>query len=202
MKASGRRKVRHLPLKSIRRDRRVDPYLTETLDAVRRIIRVLRLSSRSIEHDLGIGSAQLFVLQQLAAAPAGSVNELAERTFTHQSSVSVVVRRLVEQGLVARRPAAADRRRRELKLTEAGRRLVARAPVPGQVHLINALRALPLAQLRTLGHLLGRVVYAMGASDEPAAMLFTEALTPGWREPRPRGAATSLKAPTRVVRKR
>jgi DNA-binding MarR family transcriptional regulator len=177
----------------MRRDRRVHPYLSGTLDAIRRIIRVLRLSSRSAEREFGIGSAQLFVLQQLATAPARSVNELAERTYTHQSSVSIVVRRLVEQGLVARRRATDDRRRRELKLTEAGRRLVARAPVPSQVHLINALRTLPLSQLRTLERLLGRVVYTMGASDEPPAMLFTETVTPEWRESQAKGGATASK---------
>jgi DNA-binding MarR family transcriptional regulator len=150
------------------------PDVSEALDAIRRIVRVLRLSSRSVERRFGIGGAQIFVLQQLAESPAGSINELAERTYTHQSSVSVVVRRLVEQGLVVRRPALHDRRRRELRLTATGRRLVARAPVPGQVHLIDALLELPLTQLRTLGRLLRRVVGAMGAAGEPPAMLFTE----------------------------
>jgi DNA-binding MarR family transcriptional regulator len=63
----------------------------------------------------------------------------------------VVVRRLVEQRLVARQPSSSDRRRRELRLTSAGKRLVSRAPVPGQVHLINALLKLPRAQLRKSG---------------------------------------------------
>ena len=154
--------------------RQVDAELTGALDAFRRIVRVLRRSSRSTEREFGIGSAQLFVLQQLAAAPARSVNDLAERTYTHQSSVSAVLQRLVEQGLVERRAATDDRRRRELKLTEAGRRLVERAPVPGQIHLIRALGALPAKQLRALGGLLGRVVKLMGASAEPPTMLFSD----------------------------
>jgi DNA-binding MarR family transcriptional regulator len=160
-------------------DARSTPDLTGALDAIRRIIRVLRLSSGRTERELGIGSAQLFVLQQLAAAPAGSVNELAERTHTHQSSVSVVVRRLVEQGLVTRRPAADDGRRRELSLTAAGRRLVAQAPVPAQVRLIEGLASLRPAELTTLRRLLGRVVRGMGAAEEPATMLFTEVRGPG-----------------------
>jgi DNA-binding MarR family transcriptional regulator len=112
--------------------------------------------------------------QQLATAPAGSINELAERTYTHQSSVSVVVRRLVEQGLVELRPASEDRRRRELRLTRAGRRLAARAPVPAQIRLIEGLRALSAPQLRTLGRLLNEVVGTMGAATEPPEMLFVE----------------------------
>jgi DNA-binding MarR family transcriptional regulator len=163
---------------------RSQDHLSGALDAIRRIIRVLRRSSRQVEREFGIGSAQLFVLQQLAAAPAGSINELARRTYTHQSSVSVVTERLVAQGLVARRPAVDDRRRRELKLTAAGRRLVARAPVLGQARLIAALRSLPPARLGTLAGLLERVVRDMGAGDEPATMLFMEALAaerPGGR---------------------
>jgi DNA-binding MarR family transcriptional regulator len=158
----------------MRQDARAPAHLTGVLDAIRRIVRVLRLSSGRAERELGLGSAQLFVLQQPAAAPAKSVNELAARTYTHQSSVSVVVRRLVEQGLVARRRASDDGRRRELSLTAAGRRLVARAPVPAQVRLIEGLGALRRSELGTLDGLLGRVVQGMGASDEPATMLFTE----------------------------
>jgi DNA-binding MarR family transcriptional regulator len=158
----------------MRHSQRLHPEVTGTLDSIRRIIRVLRLSSRVLEREFGIGSAQLFVLQQLARSPAASINELAERTYTHQSSVSVVVRRLVEQGLVVCRPAMEDRRRRELKLTAAGRRLVARAPAPSQARLIDALLALPDSQLRTLGRLLDQVVHAMGAADEPPEMLFAE----------------------------
>jgi DNA-binding MarR family transcriptional regulator len=148
--------------------------LTAALDALRRIVRVLRQSSARTERELGIGGAQAFVLHQLAASPAGSVNELAERTYTHQSSVSVVVRRLVEQGLVARRPAADDARRRELRLTTAGRRLVESAPLPAQVRLIQGLGALGGEELPRLSRSLRRVVQGMGAAEEPPSMLFTE----------------------------
>ena len=162
--------------------------MTQALDAIRRIISVLRRSSRLAESEVGIGGAQLFVLQQLATAPARSINELAERTYTHQSSVSVVIRRLVKQGLVERRPASDDRRRRELRLTRAGKRLVARAPVPAQIRLINGLRALSLSQLGTLVRLLDQVVHRMGAASEPPAMLFAEEPVPG-RGGRPRKGA-------------
>ena len=161
-----------------------EPQITHALDAIRRMISLLRRSSRVTEGEFGIGSAQLFVLQQLAGAPVRSVNELAERTYTHQSSVSVVVRRLVEQGLVERRPAKDDRRRRELRLTRAGQRLVARAPVPAQILLIEGLRTLAPSDLRALADLLNRVVLQMGAAEEPPEMLFAE--TPQRRAKRSR----------------
>jgi DNA-binding MarR family transcriptional regulator len=158
-----------------------DREITQALDAIRRMISVLRRSSRVAETQFGIGSAQLFVLQQLATSPARSINELAERTHTHQSSVSVVVHRLVQQKLVERRPAKDDRRRRELRLSRAGERLVNRAPVSPQIRLIEGLRALDSSKLRVLARLLDKLVLEMGAADEAPEMLFSEVRRRGTR---------------------
>ena len=98
------------------------------MNAVRSIVRALRVNTRAIELKMGISLAQLFVLQQLAERPADSLNELADRTATHQSSVSVVVRRLVERGLVSRTTSTVDKRRIEIAVTAAGRALRQRGP--------------------------------------------------------------------------
>src|SRR3954465_15186110 len=102
--------------------------LRHALDAFRRIVQMLRTGSGEAERRLGLSSAQLFALQRLAASPGASVNELAARTFTHQSSVSVVVQHLVERGLVAKGPGKDDRRRVQLAVTAAGKALLRRAP--------------------------------------------------------------------------
>ncbi|HEX3345342.1 MAG TPA: helix-turn-helix domain-containing protein, partial [Polyangiaceae bacterium] len=73
------------------------------MDALRRVVRDLRLSARDAERSAGISGAQLFVLQSLRNEAAASLNELAERTLTDQSSVSVVVKRLADRKLVARK---------------------------------------------------------------------------------------------------
>src|ERR1700755_1581370 len=109
------------------------------MNAVRSIVRAQRINTRAIELKMGISLAQLFVLQQLAERPSDSLNDLAERTATHQSSVSVVVRRLVERGLVSRTSSSADKRRIEIDLTPAGRALLTDAPTTIQMQLINGL---------------------------------------------------------------
>src|SRR5919202_3148500 len=96
------------------------------LDAVRRIVQALHESSRWAEKHLGLTGAQLFVLQILAEAPGLSLNELAARTHTHQSSVSTVVARLADRRLVVRAAAADDARRVRLRLSAEGRKLVRR----------------------------------------------------------------------------
>ncbi|HVZ78930.1 MAG TPA: MarR family transcriptional regulator [Gemmatimonadaceae bacterium] len=148
--------------------------VTRAMNAVRHIVRALRVSSRMIETRMGISGAQLFVLQQLREKPAESLNELADRTATHQSSVSVVVRRLVERGLVARTTATADRRRVELSLTDAGRRLLAGAPVTVQEKMLEGAESLSAAERRQMADLLSRWVRASGLEDGEPPLLFDD----------------------------
>lgn len=117
--------------------------IAEVMDGIRAVVRALRLNTRAIEKQLGISLAQLWVLQILAERPADSLNELAIATATHQSSVSVVVRRLVERELVTRTTANEDKRRARIELTEAGRVLLGKAPPTVQVSLVAGLRRLP-----------------------------------------------------------
>ena len=133
-------------------DRPVD----RSMNAVRSIVRAFRVNTRAIELKMGISLAQLFVLQQLTERPAESLNELAERTATHQSSVSVVVRRLVERGLVSRTSSSTDRRRIEIAVTPAGSALLEDAPTTIQTQLMTALRRLSRDEQNTLAGLLER----------------------------------------------
>src|SRR5690348_6251575 len=112
----------------------------EVMNGIRAIVRALRLNTRAIERQLGISLAQLWVLQILKERPADSLNELALATATHQSSVSVVVRRLVDASLVTRATASEDKRRVRIELTEAGRSLLERAPKTVQVELMGGLQ--------------------------------------------------------------
>jgi DNA-binding MarR family transcriptional regulator len=142
------------------------------LDSIRRLVQGLRVAARGAESELGLSGAQLFVLQKLGEEPRMSVNDLAERTFTHQSSVSVVVQRLVDKGLVRRDASEADRRRVELSLTPAGRKLLSRSPLASQERMIGAVTAMPPAARRQLAQRLAELVAAMGLDGEPVAMLF------------------------------
>ncbi len=144
------------------------------LDALRRIVRELRLSTRDAERAAGISGAQLFVLQALARSPASSLNDLAERTFTDQSSVSVVVRRLVDAKLVTRKASRDDARRVELSLTPSGQRLSARCPEPTQARLLESLRRMGAAERAALTRGLGALVREMGIQDAEPRMFFEE----------------------------
>ena len=144
------------------------------LDGIRRIVHGLRESSRRAERDVGLSGAQLFVLQTLADHPSRSVNELAALTHTHQSSVSTVVSRLVERGLVKRAQAADDARRVVLSLTPRGKRIALKAPDLPQERLLRAVEGLAAAKRRALAASLTELAAAMHGDRRPAVMFFEE----------------------------
>lgn len=151
-----------------------DRSAVRALDNLRRIVRALRVSAHVIERRTAVSGAQLFVLRQLADGPGASIRQLAGRTLTDPSSVSVVVARLVERGLVARRRDPADRRRVLLSLTRHGRAVLTNAPEPVQVRLVAALRRLPPARLRQLDASLAILVRAMDAGAGAPPMFFDD----------------------------
>lgn len=132
------------------------------------------------------------MLQELAAITAdrrggASLSEVAERTLTHQSSVSVVVSRLVAAGYVEKGVAADDARRAELRLTPSGRGLLRRAPELAHTRMVAALREAPPADLRATSRVLRDVARHLGADAGPAEMFFEGDARPS-AAPRKRGA--------------
>jgi DNA-binding MarR family transcriptional regulator len=148
--------------------------LRVAIEAFRRIVQELRTSSREAERRVGLSAAQLFALQQLASSPGTSVNDLAARTFTHQSSVSAVVARLVERRLVAKVTSPEDRRRLRLAVTDAGRAVLRRSPEPIQERLIAGLAALSEHQRHTLAETLSDVARMMSNAHAHPPMFFEE----------------------------
>jgi DNA-binding MarR family transcriptional regulator len=169
--------------------------IRSVLDSIRRIVRALRVASRAAEKSVGISGAQVFVLQQLDAERALSVNELAERTFTHQSSVSEVVQRLVEKGLIERKQAPDDRRRVELTLTASGKSSLKKGPDATQRKMIEALEQMNAAERVQLATLLGKFVEEAGLAQEKPGLFLEE-------EQLKLGAATRTRTHTRGGSKR
>jgi DNA-binding MarR family transcriptional regulator len=165
MKTSSESAVAARPGASLNNDDRSED-VGVILDALRSIIRELRLASRETEQRVGVHGAQLHALRQLADAPSTSLTELAGRTRTDISSVSVVVSRLVEQGLVARKSSDDDRRRLSLGLTARGRAVVRKAPETGMSRLLHAASRLSDREIHAVALGLSKLVD--GLDDELA----------------------------------
>jgi DNA-binding MarR family transcriptional regulator len=160
------------------------------LDSFRRIVHVLRLFDREAQKRLGLSGAQVFILEKLREADGISINELADRTHTHQSSVSVVAQKLVSLKLVERTASPTDGRRVELFLTKKGKRLLASAPPAAQSRLISAIGALSKPSRGLLGDLLLELIENTGI-DRQSPALFFEDHTPRQR----RGRLKEIQSP-------
>ena len=144
------------------------------LDSIRRLVRLLRLADRAAQSELGLSGAQLFVLQELGKTPSLSLNELAERTRTDQSSVSVVVTRLVEAGLVTRDRDVRDARRLVLTLTKAGTAAVRHSSPAAQERILEVLDAMPPADRKRFADAFEHLVGELGVEKGPAPMMFED----------------------------
>src|SRR5579872_3031943 len=136
------------------------------LECIRRLVTVLGESARAVEQRTGVTNAQLFVLRLLARSQETdglTINALAARTLTQQSTVSLLVQRLEGKGYVERQRAPADARRVLVRLTRAGRAIARRAPEPPLARMLRSLDTLPGEELQALIRGLGSLLKAMKA---------------------------------------
>ena len=167
----------------------------KALARVRTLISALSHSARAVERSTGITNAQLFLLQQLAEADSLSVSDLAARARTQQSTVSIVVARLVRAGLASKRKSADDGRIAVITLTPKGRRLLAHAPTPPTSALLRAIELLSDRDAHTLSSGVHALLNTLDLTTPEVTMLFEHAPTRRSIPARPR--VTANRSPKR-----
>ncbi len=148
-----------------------------TAEAVRAIRAWTRLDqafaglNRALERDHGVTGAQLALLRLVREwDPPVPLGDLRGRLVMHPATLGQLLDRMAARGLVALTADPADRRRRLVDLTPAGRRLTDEAPLAGPVRL----RHVPAdpARLRRLADAFTDAVALFGleeyADDRPA----------------------------------
>ncbi len=144
-------------------------------------MRLLRLTDRAAQSELGLSGAQLFVLHELGKTPSLSLSELAERTRTDQSSVSVVVTRLVDGGYVTRDRDKRDARRLVLNLSKSGRTVADKSPPVAQERIVEALERIPAAERRRFADTFTKMIEDMGEARGVPPMFFEDMERSGGR---------------------
>lgn len=151
-----------------------DEDLRRVLNGFRTLVQALRIADRAGVREYGLGSAQIFVLHQLREREPLSINDLAELTSTDQSSVSVVVNKLVQRGYISSTRSEEDARRVELTLTAKGRRTLRTLPAPFQNVFLDSLREIGPARVRSFAKTLEEIVKKIGTRDEAPPMFFED----------------------------
>lgn len=150
----------------------MDKSVQSIMDSFRRITRAIRNHSRSAEEDIGLRSAQLFVLQQIKKFEPLSMNELAEHTYSHQSTVSVVVSGLVKKGYVLNVPSEEDKRRVVLKMTKKGSSLLKKKRKTIQEQFAGAINSMSSQERQKLASLLELFIINAGLVNETPHFFF------------------------------
>jgi len=148
------------------------PIQERVLNCIRLLVTTLAQSARSLERKSGMTNAQLFVLRELVRKDGQTINQLAARAMTQQSAMSLLVSRLEAAGYVKRAQSREDRRRIEVDITPAGRRVVRGAPDAPIELMLAALERLPLRDLRALHTGLDRLLTELDVRGDKAPFLF------------------------------
>jgi DNA-binding MarR family transcriptional regulator len=107
----------------------------------------LQRSSKHMAKTLGITGPQRLALRLVSRFPGLPTGRLARLLHLHPSTVSGVVKRLAEQGLIARTTDGPDRRRSLLRITASGLELLARPEPTVESAVRSALSSLSARQV-------------------------------------------------------
>lgn len=140
------------------------------LKDLRVVFRAIQSHSRLVEQASGLSSAQLWMLWELSHAPGLKVSELARILSIHQSTCSNMLDKLEDKKLIQRTRGSEDQRIVRIFLSDAGNRLLAKAPRPAQGALIDALRRLPDITLDQLEAGLSDLAALLKKSNQDAGM--------------------------------
>ena len=145
----------------------------DVLVAIRRIIRAVYLHSRKLHQSYSLTGPQALILKGIQARRRLSPSELAKQLSLSQATITDIVKRLEQRGLVTRVPDSKDRRKIMLEITKEGKVLIKAAPPLLQEQFTKRFNKLQDWEQTLLLSSLQRVASLMDAEDLDAAPMFT-----------------------------
>ena len=148
------------------------PALTPSasaLVALRRIVKAVEAHARRLARDTSLTPSQVGVLKDLSVKAGAQPGELARSSGLKQATISILLDRLQERGLVLRARGDADRRTVVVQITPEGRRTLAETPDLLQTEFADRFDRLPDWEQAYLNAALLRLVTLLDASDVDAS---------------------------------
>lgn len=168
------------------------------LSAIRRVVRAIDLDSKQMVRQYSVTGPQLVTLRSIARLGPISVTALARSINLSQPTVTGILFRLDQQGLIKRERNSADRRAVTSTITTEGLRVLQHTPALLEDRFRRELSRLEeWEQTQTLATL-QRIAAMMEAHDIPAdPILATESLSAEQAEDT--GSAADANQPPRVA---
>ncbi len=143
----------------------------EVLIAIRRVIRAVDLHSRKLSQSYNLTGPQALVLKAIAGKQSISAGELAKQVSLSQATITDIVKRLEQRGMVTRVRDSKDRRKIILEISEEGKALIRAAPPLLQEEFTRRFSKLQDWEQTLLLSSLQRIASLMNAEELDAAPL-------------------------------
>lgn len=98
------------------------------LVSLRRILRVTELNARKLAQHSELTASQILLLQHVAQQGQALPSAIAKAIELKQATITVLLNKLENDGLVSRSRDTVDRRRVWVRLTDAGQKALERSP--------------------------------------------------------------------------
>jgi DNA-binding MarR family transcriptional regulator len=147
------------------------PDVLQFMQVLWAVVHGLEKTSKRMAADIGVTGPQRLVLRAVGLFPGASAGDLAALLHLHPSTLTGVLQRLTDRGLLARVPHPLDRRRAVLRLTRRGHRVNATSRGTVEAALAATLRAVSPPARRTTQRVLEALARELGGRQpevEPA----------------------------------
>jgi DNA-binding MarR family transcriptional regulator len=144
------------------------------VNGLRRIVRAIELYSQDVLKSFGLTGPQLWAIKTLQREGPLAATMLADALAVQPSTLSILVDRLEQRGLVRRIRSREDRRFVELGLTPKGEELAARAPEAAQGRLLHGLGTLSAPKQRAILKAVTALVEMMEATEVEVRYFFSD----------------------------
>jgi len=139
------------------------------LIALRKVIRATDLHSKYLAKNTGLTTAQLLILQSIQNMGEVSIGEISKKISLSQATVTSILDRLADKGLVYRERSTKDKRKVHAYLTEDAVALIKDAPAPLQKQFTKQFEALNDWEQSMMISSLQRIAQMMDAEEIDAS---------------------------------
>lgn len=139
--------------------------IKEIVNLLRRLMQAEQRFTKELNRDYQVSVPQLVCLIALTEYGPLSPSRIARHIMVNSSTVTGIIDRLEQKGLVTRIRSSLDRRIIKVELTAAGHRLVEKAPLPIQQKIVEGLEGLSQPEIDKIVSSLNKLVLMLDKDD-------------------------------------
>jgi DNA-binding MarR family transcriptional regulator len=140
-------------------------HVKEIVWLIRRLMQGNYIYNKELNKEYQVSAPQLSSLLALYENGPLPPSQIAKYIMVNSSTVTGIIDRLEQKGLVERSRVSLDRRVITITLTEMGKELAKNAPPPIQKKIVDGLQKLPPNEIEKIVQALTKLTYMLDVQD-------------------------------------